>query len=68
MENRLFEGDVVSTLLTFSTTQRGMIVGSIGIQAPLERFPKERYPECGKQVRAIANEISSRRSMEPSEE
>src|SRR5262249_22257113 len=47
--------------------QRGMIVGSIGISAPTERFPIERYPECGEQVRAVANEISARLSIEPEE-
>jgi IclR family acetate operon transcriptional repressor len=45
--------------------QRGMIVGSIGISAPAERFPNERYPECGEQVRAIADEISARLNSEP---
>src|SRR5262249_19966490 len=48
--------------------QRGMIVGSIGISAPAERFPLERYPECGEQVRAVADEISARLSMEPEED
>ena len=48
--------------------QRGMIVGSIGISAPAERFPMERYPECSEQVRAVADEISARLSMEPQEE
>src|SRR2546429_469092 len=32
--------------------QRGIIVGSIGISAPAERFPIERYPEFSEQVRA----------------
>ena len=48
--------------------QRGMIVGSIGISAPRERFPDERYLECGEQVRAVAEEISSRLSVEPEED
>ncbi len=48
--------------------QRGMIVGSIGISAPRERFPDERYLEVGEQVRAVAEEISSRLSVEPEEE
>jgi len=48
-------------------TQKGMIVGSIGISAPLERFPIERYAECGKQVQAVADEISARLTMEPVE-
>jgi IclR family acetate operon transcriptional repressor len=47
--------------------QKGMVVGSIGISAPLERFPIERYTECGEQVRAIADEISARLSTEPEE-
>jgi IclR family acetate operon transcriptional repressor len=47
--------------------QRGMIVGSVGISAPTDRFPSERYPECGEQVRAVANEISARLSIEPEE-
>ena len=41
--------------------QKGMVVGSIGISAPAERFPVERYAECGEQVRAIADEISAHR-------
>src|SRR5260370_31853579 len=40
--------------------QRGMIVGSIGISAPAERFPVERYSECGEKVKAVAAEISTR--------
>jgi IclR family acetate operon transcriptional repressor len=38
----------------------GVVVGSIGISAPATRFPKDRYPICGDQVRAIAGEISAR--------
>jgi IclR family acetate operon transcriptional repressor len=48
--------------------QRGLIIGSIGISAPAERFPVERISECGEQVRAIAAEISARLSAEPKEE
>jgi len=48
--------------------QRGMIVGSIGISAPVDRFPMERYAQCGAQVRAVADEISARLSAEPAEE
>jgi IclR family acetate operon transcriptional repressor len=40
--------------------QCGIIVGSIGISAPASRFPKDRYPVCGEQVRAAAAEISAR--------
>jgi IclR family acetate operon transcriptional repressor len=38
----------------------GMIVGSIGISAPVLRFPKERYGAVGAQVRAVAEQISIR--------
>jgi len=38
----------------------GVVIGSIGISAPLIRFPKDRYHVCGDQVRAIAAEISAR--------
>jgi DNA-binding IclR family transcriptional regulator len=44
--------------------QQGMIVGSIGISAPAERFPVERYPECGAEVRAAAAAISARLGAE----
>jgi DNA-binding IclR family transcriptional regulator len=37
----------------------GTIVGSIGISAPLSRFPKERYRICGEQVSRIARQISA---------
>jgi IclR family acetate operon transcriptional repressor len=47
--------------------QKGLVVGSIGISAPLERFPVERYAECSEQVRAIADEVSARLSIEPEE-
>ena len=47
--------------------QKGMIVGSIGISAPRERFPDARYAECGSEVLAIAQEISSRLNIEPDE-
>ena len=48
--------------------QKGMIVGSIGISAPVDRFPLEQIAECGTQVRAIADEISARLHAEPSED
>jgi IclR family acetate operon transcriptional repressor len=35
------------------------VVGSIGISAPLSRFPKERYRVCGEQVSRIARQISA---------
>jgi IclR family acetate operon transcriptional repressor len=40
-------------------TESGVIIGSIGISAPILRFPVERYQEVGEQVRAIAEEISA---------
>jgi IclR family acetate operon transcriptional repressor len=40
--------------------ESGIVVGSIGISAPIQRFPPERYRECGAQVRAIADEISAK--------
>jgi DNA-binding IclR family transcriptional regulator len=45
-----------------------MIVGSIGISAPLDRFPIGRYPKSGALVKAVADEISSRLKAEPEEE
>jgi DNA-binding IclR family transcriptional regulator len=38
--------------------QGGVVIGSIGISAPLLRFPQERYPAYGKQVSEIARQIS----------
>jgi len=37
----------------------GVVVGSIGISAPLTRFPNERYPDCVAQVVAVACEITA---------
>jgi IclR family acetate operon transcriptional repressor len=48
-------------------SHNGMIIGSIGISAPLQRFPKERYVLCGKQVREIAQEISAMFSAQSQE-
>ena len=48
--------------------QRGMIVGSIGISAPRERFPDEMYAERAAQVCGIAQEISARLSVEPGQD
>jgi DNA-binding IclR family transcriptional regulator len=39
--------------------ESGMIIGSIGISAPLQRFPEERYRLCARQVLAVAKEISA---------
>jgi len=36
----------------------GVVIGSIGISAPVVRFPKEREPVCAAQVLEIANQIS----------
>jgi IclR family transcriptional regulator, acetate operon repressor len=41
-------------------TETGMIIGSIGISAPVLRFPTERYRVAGEQVRAAAEQISTR--------
>ena len=37
----------------------GAIVGSIGISAPLARFPEERFSRCGEQVAKVAKKISA---------
>ena len=39
--------------------QDGLIIASIGISAPLSRFPKSRYEACGSQVFEIARTISA---------
>ena len=44
--------------------QGGAVIGSIGISAPLQRFPQERYPICGAQVRDVANQIGASLSHE----
>jgi DNA-binding IclR family transcriptional regulator len=36
----------------------GVVIGSIGISAPVARFSKEREPVCAAQVLEIANQIS----------
>lgn len=36
----------------------GSIMASIGISAPIDRFPESRYAECGEQVRQAALNIS----------
>lgn len=38
--------------------EEGVVVGCIGISAPLARFPNERYPSVAKQVCDIAGQIS----------
>jgi len=42
----------------------GSVVASIGISAPIMRFPKERYLPCAKQVCDVATEISAILSAE----
>jgi DNA-binding IclR family transcriptional regulator len=37
--------------------QEDTVIGSIGISAPIARFPESRYLECGKQVRESAKQI-----------
>jgi IclR family transcriptional regulator, acetate operon repressor len=46
----------------------GLVLGSIGISAPLLRFPKERYPICGGQVRDAADRISAGLQAQAKEE
>jgi IclR family transcriptional regulator, acetate operon repressor len=38
--------------------QGGAVIGSIGISAPSQRFPQERYQICGAQVSEVARQIS----------
>ena len=38
----------------------GTIIGSIGISAPVSRFPDERYAEWGARVREVAERISTK--------
>jgi IclR family acetate operon transcriptional repressor len=35
------------------------VIGSIGISAPITRFPETRYAECGKQVKEAARQIGA---------
>ena len=37
----------------------GRIIGSLGISAPLTRFPKERYHVCALQVSKVARQVSA---------
>ena len=45
--------------------ETGLIIGSIGISAPVLRFPKERYRVCGEQVSAVAGAISAKLGTQP---
>jgi len=47
--------------------ESGLIVGSIGISAPLPRLPEERYRVYGAQVRTIADEISAKLNIQTPE-
>ena len=47
--------------------QDGMVIGSIGISAPVLRFPKERNKSMGSQVREIADQISAALSAQTSD-
>jgi len=38
--------------------ENGVVIGSIGVSAPLTRFPDSRFSICGKQVAEVANQIS----------
>lgn len=42
----------------------GVIIGSIGVSVPLQRFSKDRYRICGEQVSAVAQRITSLLSNE----
>jgi IclR family acetate operon transcriptional repressor len=37
----------------------GAIIGSIGISAPLQRFPEDKYQARGEQVREVAEQITA---------
>lgn len=45
----------------------GVIIGSIGVSAPLQRFSKDRYRVCGQQVSAVAQRITALLSNETRE-
>lgn len=42
-----------------------VVIGSIGVSVPLQRFAKDRYRVCGEQVSAVARRISELLSNEP---
>jgi IclR family transcriptional regulator, acetate operon repressor len=37
----------------------GALIGSIGISAPMTRFPRERFPQCAAQVKEVADAIGN---------
>ena len=45
----------------------GAIIGSIGISAPLLRFPEQRYGTCGEQVSEVAQQITALLSQQSQE-
>jgi DNA-binding IclR family transcriptional regulator len=45
----------------------GLVIGSIGISAPLQRFPEDRYRVYGAQVKSIAEEISAKLTTQTQE-
>lgn len=48
-------------------SEGGVILGSIGVSAPLQRFPKDRYRVCGEQVSVVAQQITNLLSHQPRE-
>lgn len=42
-----------------------VVIGSIGVSVPLQRFAKDRYRVCGEQVSVVARRISELLSNEP---
>jgi IclR family acetate operon transcriptional repressor len=42
----------------------GTVIGSIGISAPLSRFPQDKYEDWGARVRETAEKIGSKLSNE----
>jgi IclR family transcriptional regulator, acetate operon repressor len=45
----------------------GVIIGSIGVSVPLQRFSKDRYRICGEQVSAVAQRITDLLTRESQE-
>ena len=48
--------------------QNGIVMGAIGVSAPLQRFPQERYRTCGEQVSHIAQQIGAMLSHQAQEQ
>ena len=51
-------GDGIRCVAAPIRDQDGSVIGSIGVSAPLTRFPKERYSLCSKQVLETAAKIN----------